>query len=57
MQVDKNTRGREFYLVKCKDVIKDIYQRLTEYRPEHEIPFEKTYLACINLIKESAFEQ
>src|SRR5690606_22410330 len=53
---DKNSKGRDFYLTKCTDVRKDIYQRLTNYRPEDKIPFEKTYLDCINLIKESASE-
>ncbi len=53
---DNNSRGSDFYLTKCTDVRKDIYQRLTKYRPEDKIPFEKTYMDCINLIKESATE-
>lgn len=54
---DKNSRGSDFYLTKCTDVRKEIYQRLTEYRPENKVPFEKTYIDCINLIKESASEK
>jgi hypothetical protein len=54
---DKNSRGSDFYLTKCTDVRKEIYQRLTEYRPENKVAFEKTYIDCINLIKESASEK
>ncbi len=53
---DNNSRGSDFYLTKCTDVRKDIYQRLTEYKPEKKVTFEKIYLDCINLIKASASE-
>ncbi|PIF01101.1 MAG: hypothetical protein CR994_03415 [Maribacter sp.] len=53
---DKNSRESDFYLTKCTDVRKEIYQRLTEYRPEDKVAFEKTYIDCMDLIKESASE-
>lgn len=49
--------GRNFYLNKCKDVRKDIYIKLSEYKPENGIPFEKTYMECMELIKKSASEK
>ena len=52
---DDNNRGGDFYLNKCEDIRKEIYKRLSEYQPENKIPFEKTYIDCINLIKESAW--
>ncbi|WP_438422822.1 DUF4932 domain-containing protein [Aquimarina macrocephali] len=51
---DKNNQGNDFFLNKCTDVRKQVYHRLTEYQPEDKIPFEKTYIDCINLIKASA---
>jgi len=54
---DNNNEGRNFFLNKCKDVRKEIYQRLSEYQPENKIPFKKTYIDCINLIKKSAMEK
>lgn len=53
---DNNSRGSDFYLKKCTDVRKDIYQRLTEYKPENKVAFEKIYIDCINLIKASVSE-
>ena len=53
-RIENNNEGKSFFLNKCKDVRKGIYQRLNKYRPENKIPFEKTYVDCINLIKKSA---
>jgi hypothetical protein len=50
---DNNNEGQDFYINKCTDVRKDIYKRLIEYKPENKIPFKKTYIDCINLIKQS----
>lgn len=49
--------GHDFYLNTCQDVRKDIYIKLSEYHPEDGIPFEKTYEACINIIKLSVSEK
>jgi hypothetical protein len=46
--------GHNFYLNKCKDVRKEIYIKLSNYQPKAEIPFEKIYVECMNLIKQSA---
>lgn len=53
---DKNSQGNNFFLNQCSGVRKEIYQRLTRYRPENKIPFEKVYIDCINLIKKSALK-
>ncbi|CAL2095118.1 DUF4932 domain-containing protein [Tenacibaculum sp. 190524A02b] len=51
---DGNNMGDNFFLNKCKDVRKEIYKRLVEYKPENDISFEKVYMDCIHLIRESA---
>jgi len=54
---DNNNSGNNFYINECTDVRKEIYKRLTEYKPNDKISFEKTYIDCINLIKQSALKQ
>lgn len=49
--------GHNFYLNKCQDVRKDIYRKLSAYQPQDGIPFAQTYIACMNLIKQSASEE
>lgn len=53
-----NVKGaHDFYLTACTDIRKNIYERLSKYLPEDKIPFEKTYIDCINLIKELALDK
>lgn len=56
-QFDHNNNGHNFYINKCTDVRQKIYNRLTEYKPNDKMSFEKTYIDCINLIKQSALKQ
>lgn len=53
-RLDNYNEGNDFYLYKCKDVRKNIYIKLSEYKPHNGIPFEQIYAECINLIKQSA---
>lgn len=50
---DQNNAGNDFFLERCKDIRKEVYKRLFEYDPKGDIPFEKVYIDCINLIKNS----
>lgn len=54
---NQDRRGSYFFLTKCTDVRKEIYERLAEYKPEGKISFDKTYVDCINLIRQSTSEQ
>ena len=49
--------GHNFYLNKCKDVRKEIYITLSNYKPKGEIQFEQIYIECMNLIKLAASEK
>ena len=51
---DNNNAGNDFYLSNSKGAGKEVYKRLSQYQPESEISFEKVYIDCINLIKESS---
>ena len=46
-----NPESEDFYLNKCQDVRKDIYERVSHYDPEGDISFEKVYSECIEMIK------